>query len=108
MLLVYISILDRNLSKLTPLVSDTGCSGLGFFEKVARFLVFKRSCQKPKKLLKVVEVVKICGAIVAHPWRGRGGPVGRVTTSRIRASVYSMPALNQKVIRKPEPLPRPH
>ena len=47
-----------------------------FFEKVARFLFFKQSCQKPKKLLEVVEVVKICGAIVAHPWHGRGGAGG--------------------------------
>ena len=74
-------------------------------------LIFKQSCQKPKKvltMLKVVEIVKSCWATVAHPWRGRGGGMGVLTTSRIRAAVYSMPALNRKVIRKPDPLPLAH
>ena len=34
---------------------------------------YNHSCQKPKKLLKVVEVVKSGGATEAHPWRGRRG-----------------------------------
>ena len=34
--------------------------------KLPDFCFCTKSCQKPKKLLKVVEVVKICGAIVAH------------------------------------------
>ena len=52
--------------------SLTGCSGLVFFEKVARFLFFKQSCQKPTKvltMLKVVEVVKV----VAGEGRGVRG-----------------------------------
>ena len=48
-----------------------------FLRKLLDFC-FKKSFQKPKKLLKVVEVVKIFGATLAHPvaGEGRGGGVG--------------------------------
>ena len=79
--------------------------------KLPDFCFLQKVVKNLKSCAKVVEVVKICGATEAHPWRGRrgaGGGGGGLTTSRIRAGVYSMPALNQKVIRKPDPLPLPH
>ena len=47
-----------------------------FLRKLPDFCFLKKVVEQPKKLLKVVEVVKICGATVAHPWRGKEGAGG--------------------------------